>query len=69
MSEKCPLCGKSDRALFGALYIRLFGVANTNNQLVGEDNDLFVTLEQVHSAMLKINEEETAAHGAPTAQS
>ena len=65
MSEKCPVCGKSDRALFGALYIRLFSAANTNNQTVGDERDLYVTLEQVHDAMLKIHEEEVAAHAAP----
>lgn len=58
MSERCPLCGNTDRAVFGALYIRLFGLANKNNQTVGEKNDLYVTLEQVHGAMLQIHEEE-----------
>lgn len=61
MSERCPICGNTDRPLFGALYIQAFGIANKNNQTIGECNDLYVTLEQIHSIMLRIAEEENNA--------
>lgn len=58
MSERCPVCGQTDRAMFGALYIKLISAAQTNNQTVGEKNDLYVTLEQAHGAMQQIMREE-----------
>jgi hypothetical protein len=64
VSERCPLCGNTDRPLFGALYIRALSIANTNNQTVGEKNDLFITMEQLHSIMLGITEEESRQQGA-----
>lgn len=59
MSERCPLCGQTDRALFGALFIRARIIANKNNQLVGEKNDMYLTMEQLHEIMLQITEEES----------
>lgn len=58
MSERFPICGQTDRPLFGALYIRAFSVANKNNQTIGDARDLFVTLEQLHSVMFEIQQEE-----------
>jgi hypothetical protein len=59
MSERCPLCGNTDRALFGALYMRAFTAANRNSQTIGEKHDLYITLEQIHSIMFSIAEEES----------
>lgn len=59
MSEKCPLCGQTDRPLFGALYIRAFSEANKSNQTTGEKRDLFITLEQLHRIMFDIQQEES----------
>ena len=63
MSEKCPLCGNTDRPVFGAIFIRALSIANTGNQTVGEKNDLFITLEQLQRIMLAIKEEEMTQHG------
>lgn len=63
MSERCPLCGKTDRALFGALFIRARMAASKNDQLVGEKNDLYVTMEQLHEIMLGIAQEEASNGG------
>lgn len=68
MSERCPLCGQTDRAVFGALYIRAFSAANNNNQTIGEDRDLYITLEQLHGIMLGITEEESAVQSTAQAK-
>ena len=40
-----------------AIYARMYGLAQINNQLVGEKNDLYVTLEQLERAFCDLRDE------------
>ena len=55
----CPVCGKTDRPIFGAIFASAMIAANKNNQTVGEKHDLFVTLEQLQEIMRRIVQEES----------